>query len=137
MEKEQLKAGSGEAEPRKDYSDNYTKSANAANVDDRPEELKAKRFGYPYTMGEAGILWMPFEIAFDSLRRGLRIKRADWKGYWVYLNDISLTSFNGQGEGAITKVKQGIIIAHKADGTYVPAAPTQDDMLAVDWEVIG
>lgn len=129
-----VKNGSGEGK-LPEYSDNYSKAANAASAVG-PEPLKEKRHVYPYMSREPRPV-MPFEQAFSHLRAGAKIKRAGWKGYWVFLNDVSIQSFNTHGEGAQTKIKQGMIVAHKADGTFAPAMPYQDDMLALDWEVIG
>jgi hypothetical protein len=114
-------------EPMGAYSDNYTRAANLEKGPGIVEQMRQIWGARPRT---------DFPTALIELKRGKKITREIWAGYWVYLNDASIHSFNTFGQGAQTKLTKGIIIAHKADGSFAPAMPYQEDMLAEDWIVL-
>jgi hypothetical protein len=72
---------------------------------------------------------MTFSEALDLIKKGERLKRAHWGGYWfmpqvtVYVNDIA------------DEPMSQMIVARTYDGYYAPATPYQADLLADDWEV--
>jgi hypothetical protein len=79
---------------------------------------------------------MTFGEALEKLKRGKRIKRSHWGGFWIMLPIAKNVSLFIQGEPKDVGV-QPIILAYLADGSgFAPAQAYQEDMLAEDWEVI-
>lgn len=71
---------------------------------------------------------MNFGEALEELKKGNKIKRKHWGGYW-YLDSVVLESHAYDGENYF-------IVAKLKEGGYAPAQAYQGDMLAEDWEVI-
>lgn len=80
---------------------------------------------------------LDFATAFTYLMAGNKVTRAIWRGYIIYAPDAQVTTFTGEGKGQLTKIAAGIILAHKADGTFAPSMLYQEDLLAKDWLVVG
>lgn len=74
---------------------------------------------------------MTFSEALEELKKGKKIKRKDWGGYWFYLGFAENKLFIGN----IIDVGDWII-AKLANGGYAPAQAYQSDLLAEDWEVV-
>jgi hypothetical protein len=86
---------------------------NSADIDSQ-EILHVQKFEFVDNLD--------FGKAIEALKRGHRIKRRDWKGYWI------LDKFEEDGSP--------LIIACLANGTLAAAQPYQSDILAEDWEII-
>jgi hypothetical protein len=74
-----------------------------------------------------------FSEALEELKKGNKIKRKNWGGYWAMQRVVgmgsqttNLPSWNGD-----------FIVAKLANyAGFAPAQPYQADLLADDWEVI-
>lgn len=72
---------------------------------------------------------MNFGQAIEALKKGKKIKRDHWGGYWFLDQAIVLSDQS--------KLTNKSIFAHlKDNGGIVPATAYQEDILAEDWEVI-
>jgi Protein of unknown function (DUF2829) len=71
---------------------------------------------------------LTFGQALEALKKGKKVARKHWGGYWV----IATTGvfYNEDLHGT------DMIIAHTKDDRYVPASPYQEDVLAEDWMVV-
>jgi hypothetical protein len=78
---------------------------------------------------------MNFSQALEELKRGKRVKRSFWGGYWFIPESLpsGYESFKYNKE---FKLNCLIVARLKDDGGYAPAQPYQADLLADDWEVI-
>lgn len=71
---------------------------------------------------------MDFGQALNALRAGQRVARAGWNaaGQWVAL----------QVPDEHSKMRRPYLYLHPVDGSLVPWAATQSDVLADDWLVV-
>jgi hypothetical protein len=68
---------------------------------------------------------MTFGQAVEAMKRGKKVKREHWGGYWR-IEEWDKYSF---GESV------PLIVAYLKNGSYAPAAPYQEDILAEDWRL--
>lgn len=71
-----------------------------------------------------------FGQAIEVLKRGGKVKRKGWGGYW-YIQDVTLHDMYPDTERI-----QNLIVASLKDGSYAPAQAYQGDLLAEDWEIV-
>lgn len=69
---------------------------------------------------------LTFGEALVALKKGYKIKRKGWGGYWelMDINDFGVC------------IENFIIAKLKDNGGHAPAQPYQADILAEDWEII-
>lgn len=72
---------------------------------------------------------MTFSEALEELKKGKKIKRSFWGGYWKITWFTPLFAPHHDDDFSM-------IVAKLVDGTYAPAMPYQTDLLADDWEVV-
>lgn len=71
---------------------------------------------------------LSFSKALELLKRGFKVKRAHWSGYWFYKMQVIKDTYG-------TDYNLKMIVASLASGGYAPAQAYQEDMIAEDWEV--
>jgi len=79
---------------------------------------------------------MDFGDAIKAVKKGRRVKRIEWGGYWFIPSVVQLTSYTDGdkwGVGGMLKSNPIIIAKLKNGGGYAPAQPYMADMLAEDW----
>ncbi|MGD6898609.1 Thoeris anti-defense Tad2 family protein [Bacillus infantis] len=74
---------------------------------------------------------MNFSQALEAMKKGQKIKRKHWGGYW-FISNNSISYHIPEG----AKLNTLILASLKNEGGYVPASPYQEDLLADDWEII-
>ena len=77
-----------------------------------------------------------FAWALEEMKRGRRVRRADWASAEVFVRFIGYTAAAGAlFEGELGTYHWHSFIAMKTEtDTIVPWTPTQTDILAEDWE---
>lgn len=71
---------------------------------------------------------MNFGQALEELKKGKKVKRSFWGGYW-FISKVPVDT-------ELTEWIEPFIIARLKDGGWAPAQPYQGDLLANDWEVV-
>jgi hypothetical protein len=69
---------------------------------------------------------LTFGEALEALKKGKKITRATWAGYWFY----------EQPQLNVHDMMEPMIIAKLKTGEYVSAQPYQQDLLAEDWRIV-
>ena len=83
---------------------------------------------------------MPFGLAIESLKKGLRVARAGWNGKGMWLRHIGSQDWQFD-LGSITETEMdceqcGFLAMKTADNKFVPWLASQTDMLADDWQIV-
>lgn len=80
---------------------------------------------------------MNFGEALDALKKGKKVKRSIWGGYWFFSPQAELTEKRLDGYDRGYSFNNGLIVAVLKDmGALAPAMPYQADLLAEDWQII-
>lgn len=74
-----------------------------------------------------------FSAALAAMKRGEKVARSHWGGYWFIDDEAARTYDNGKFQS----MNPMIVACLKDDGGYAPAQAYQEDLLAEDWVVIG
>jgi hypothetical protein len=69
---------------------------------------------------------LTFGEALEALKKGKKVARATWGGYWFY----------DQLWVNVHDMTEPMLIAKLKTGEYVPAQPYQQDLLAEDWRIV-
>jgi hypothetical protein len=75
---------------------------------------------------------MTFGEAVEALKRGEKVARAIWGGYWV----AEMVQIVDHRIGARDEYNDMIVAHLKDNGGIAPAQPYQADLLATDWKII-
>lgn len=83
---------------------------------------------------------MPFGLAVEALKKGLRVARAGWNGEGMWLRYIGPQDWHF-GIDSITETEMdceqyGFLAMKTADNKFVPWLASQTDMLADDWQIV-
>lgn len=80
---------------------------------------------------------MNFGEALDFLKKGFKVRRKDWGGYWFIGNCKIHEPVKHDHNIPVIAIKyqESIIFAKLKDGGYAPAQPYQADLLTEDWQV--
>jgi hypothetical protein len=78
-----------------------------------------------------GLHDMSFSEALECMKRGMKVKRKHWGGYWFIPKRV-LVSDNGFAH----EVNPTIMACLKNAGGYIQATPYMEDLLAEDWEIV-
>lgn len=81
---------------------------------------------------EKGRWLVNFSAALAAMKRGEKVARAHWGGYWFIEEDA-----RAHDNGEFKSMNPMIVACLKEDGGYAPAQPYMEDLLAEDWVVIG
>jgi Protein of unknown function (DUF2829) len=73
---------------------------------------------------------MDFSKALEAIKRGKKVKRAHWGGYWF------MPASEPYIESEEAPMKPMIVASLKDNGGYVPATTYQEDLLADDWLIV-
>lgn len=81
---------------------------------------------------------MDFGEALEALKNGLKVKRANWGGYWFVADNPVGGEWLDKESGSCRQFSfnQMIVAKLKDNGGYVPPTAYQEDLLAEDWEVV-
>lgn len=71
---------------------------------------------------------MNFSQALEALKEGNMIKRKEWNGYW------SIETYTIQKKVNHSIHSKMIVATFK--GNTLPVSPTQEEVLAEDWEIV-
>ena len=85
---------------------------------------------------------LPFGLAIEALKKGLRVARAGWngKGMWLFLiqgsNDLAKLHGYGFGEALGEPAFRDAIFMRTVDNQLVAWTASQTDVLAEDWLIV-
>lgn len=102
------------------YPDGYTSWSPAAAFEE----------AYRETSG------MPFGLAIEALKKGLRAARAGWNGKGVWLGIHTENGVFVREECGSQLEYLDYIVMKTADGKLTPWQPSQADMLTDDWQIV-
>ena len=87
---------------------------------------------------------LPFGLAIEALKKGLRVARAGWNGKGMFVYLVPPASYPAQTGAAKAHFGAGAMVPYNAymaiknvDGTVSTWVPSVNDCLAVDWGVVG
>lgn len=82
---------------------------------------------------------MNFGLALNALKRDSQVTRAGWngEGMWLGLVEDTYAINFMKGKEIHGYSNHPYIVMKTVDGKIVPWTPSQTDMLAEDWEIVG
>lgn len=78
-----------------------------------------------------------FSAALAAMKRGEKVARAHWGGYWFIPKNAHVEEAKPGEWKNFHSMNPMIVACLKDDGGYAPAQAYQEDLLAEDWVVIG
>lgn len=80
---------------------------------------------------------MDFCAALNALKEGKRMKRTGWTSsiHYIYLMvSVNYNELRDGGKNTVITGDNAMIKAHRSLGTDMKWAPSQADLLSLDWE---
>lgn len=80
---------------------------------------------------------LTFSEALEALKVRLRVSRSGWSGKYMWIIMLDETDYSVEAYARFnTETLAPFIAMRTADGSMVPWAPSQTDMLSNDWSVV-